>query len=125
MNLRYAAVALSTLAVMAFGATEASAMVKDPEPGFMGSTIPLTPSDWPDEGAGYPGFEGTAEYDHPYNYSNYDPAYAVPAVRAATPQPTIDHDRPQVLQAGASALGGAGVAAGAMWLHRRRGARAA
>ncbi len=33
---------------------------------------------------------------------------------------TTDHTRIAAVQAGASALGGAGVACGAMWLYRRR-----
>lgn len=58
----------------------------------------------------------------PPNYPNYDPRYEVPPA----PAPTISRDDNgvEVLQASASALGGAAIASGAMWLYRRRHAPA-
>jgi hypothetical protein len=71
----------------------------------------------PDEGSGYPGSETKSPE---YNYPKYDPQYEVPRVEAPPVNSASDHYRAQALQAGASALGGAGVALGAMWLYRRR-----
>jgi hypothetical protein len=39
---------------------------------------------------------------------------------AANTSAAEDHSRTEAVQAGAAALGGAGVACGAMWLYRRR-----
>ncbi|TCN39322.1 hypothetical protein EV644_107294 [Kribbella orskensis] len=56
----------------------------------------------------------------PPNYPNYDPRYEVPPVQAATVSSAPDDNGVEVLQAGASAVGGAAIAFGAMWLYRRR-----
>ena len=45
------------------------------------------------------------------------PAYDPTPAKASG---TADHSRVEAVQAGASALGGAGVACAAMWLYRRR-----
>lgn len=56
-----------------------------------------------------------------------DPDKEIPVERSAvsthdpaTPITTSDRTRVDVVQAGAPALGGAGVACGAMWVYRRR-----
>jgi hypothetical protein len=96
MKRRYSGVAMFTVAMgaMALTATDASARLKDPDP-------------------------GSGQYNHTYNYPNYDPTYEVPPVQAATAQSTLDDGWVGVVQAGASALGGAGAAFGGMWLYRR------
>jgi hypothetical protein len=48
----------------------------------------------------------------------FDPRYEVSPVGSSG---SSDDTRVEVVQAGASALGGAGVACGVMWLYRRRG----
>lgn len=69
---------------------------------------------------------GSAQYSDIYNYPlNYDPKYEVSTVQAATVQRTVDDNWVEAAQAGASALGGAGVALGGRWLYRRRHVRAA
>jgi hypothetical protein len=60
----------------------------------------------------------------PPNYPNYDPRYEVPPVQPATVISAPDDNGAEILQAGASAAGGAGLAFAAMWLHRRRQATA-
>jgi hypothetical protein len=118
MNRRYSALALFALAMgaVALTATEASAIGSE------------HPSGW---WVGYPGTEAkSSACNHPTcdprvatvmpqdpkppNYPNYDPRYEVPPVQVATADNGVD-----VLQAGASAVGGAALAFGAMWLHRR------
>jgi len=119
MNRRYTALALSAFAmgVVVLTATDASAMTKDPGSGSMSQEVPAPPPDWPDEGTGYSGSETkTPEY----NYPNYDPKYEVAPVKAAMVQSSSDDNGVEALQAGASALGGAGIAFGGMWLYRRR-----
>jgi hypothetical protein len=120
MNRRYSALALSALATGAvvLAATEASAMTKDPGgSGSMSQGVPDSSPVSPDEGSGYP---GSGSKSPEYNYPNYDPKYQVAPVKAAVGQSLSDDNGVEVLQAGASALGGAGVAFGAMWLYRRR-----
>jgi hypothetical protein len=140
MNRRYSALAMSALAMgaVALTATEASAMLKDPggEPGAATTRA----YDWPDEGSGYPGSQATSPpcnyANHPlckvaenettepgsaeYNYPNYDPQYEVAPVDAAMASSPSDDNGAEALQAGASALGGVGLAFGGMWLYRRR-----
>lgn len=121
MNHRYSALALSALAMgaVAFCATEASARLKDPVPGSGAATAKV--SEWPDEGTGYP----TSEASSPeYNYPNYDTKYEGAPPEAMTGQSLSDDNGVEALQAGASALGGAGLAFGGMWLYRRRQALA-
>ena len=103
MNRRYSAIAVSALALgaAALTATNASAGV-DPRP---------EPRDT------------TAEC----NYPNHPLCKVVPVV--ATPRAATDHSAwddygAGALEAGASALGGAGIAFGGMWLYRRRHAPA-
>ena len=137
MNRRWSALALSAVAMgaLAVTATEASADPKDPHAGvstqpqawpdegtgYPGASESTAPRAWPEEGAGYPGAGDTAPE---YNYPNYDKRYGVTPVQpvqAASAASTSDNDdaTAAVLQAGASALGGAGVAFGAMWVFRR------
>ena len=57
----------------------------------------------------------------PPNYPEFDPRYRVsPVESAGTVAASSDGTGLEVVQAGASALGGAGVACGVMWLYRRR-----
>lgn len=118
MNRKQSAAALSVLAMagVVLTTTEASAMYKDPEPWATHLTQPVTDG-WPDEGTGYPAPEPTSTE---YNYPNYDPKYEVPTAQAASVTRVSDDNGVEVLQAGASALGGAAVAMGAMWFYRRR-----
>jgi energy-converting hydrogenase Eha subunit F len=117
MNRKQSAAALSVLAMagIILMTTEASAMYKDPEPWAMHLTQPG--EGWPDEGAGYPVPEPTTTE---YNYPNYDPKYEVPPAQVASVTRVSDDNGVEVLQSGASALGGAAVAMGAMWFYRRR-----
>jgi len=119
MNRKQSAVALSVLAMagVVLTTTEASAMYKDPEPWATHLAQPV-PEGWPDEGAGYPAPEPTITE---YNYPNFDPKYEVPPpAQVASVASVSDDNGVEVLQAGASALGGAAVAMGAMWFYRRR-----
>jgi hypothetical protein len=116
MNCRYSALAFSALAMGAvvLTTTEASAMTQEHQ---VASTSPSTPPpEWPDEGTGYPGSETKSpEYTYPY----YEGQYEVPREVAVAQSPS--NGRPfEGAQLGASAVGGAAVAFGAMWLYRRR-----
>lgn len=117
MNRKKSAAALAVVAMagVVLTTTEASAMYKDPEPWAMQLTP--APDAWPDEGSGYPTSEpGSTEY----NYPNYDPAFEVPPAQVTSAARVSDDNGVEVLQASASALGGAAVAVGAMWFYRRR-----
>jgi hypothetical protein len=121
MKRKYSALALSAVALgaVALTTTESSAMGKDPGSEPASQSAPLTTPGWPDEGTGFPGSDSkTPEYIYP----NYDPKYEVAQapVQAATSQSRSDDNGVEALQAGASALGGAAVAFGGMWLLRRR-----
>ena len=117
MNRKKSAAALAVVAMagVVLTTTEASAMYKDPEPAAMHQTP--VPQGWPDEGTGYPSPEPTSSE---YNYPNYDPAFEVPPAQATSAARLSDDTGVEVLQASASALGGAAVAVGAMWFYRRR-----
>jgi hypothetical protein len=101
MNRTLTTLAVSALALGAIGltATEAPARVPDDGP----RTTTVTPHD-----------------PKPPNYPEYDPRYEVPPVPAPPIVSAPDDNGAEVLQAGASAIGGAAIAFGAMWLHRRR-----
>ena len=119
MNRKYATLALSAFAMgaVALTATEASATT-EPGPGSTSQSVPSLGSGWPEEGSGYPG-SGTARPE--YNYPNYDPKFEVARVEtAATSTGTSDDNGVEALQSGASALGGAAVAFGSLWLYQRR-----
>lgn len=105
MNRTYSALALSALAMGAvvLTATDAAAMLKDPDRGT--TAAPATADAWPDEGSGYP---------------IYDPTYKVPSVQAELAQDPSDDNGFDGVQLGASAVGGAGVALAGVWLYRRR-----
>jgi hypothetical protein len=122
MNRKYTVLALSAAAMGAVVLTtpQASAIPKEPASASV-QVAPGVPPDWPDEGAGYP---GSATTGPEYKYPNYDPAYEVPAVKTVAAQSLSDDNGVEALQAGASALGGAAVAFGGMWLYRRRHALA-
>jgi hypothetical protein len=105
MNRTLTALAVSAFAFGAIGltATEAPARVSDDVP--RDTTV-------------------TRDDPKPPNYPNYDPRYEVRPVQAPTLSSAPDDNGVEVLQAGASAIGGAGLAFGAMWLYRRRQALA-
>jgi hypothetical protein len=91
MNSKRSAVAALALAIGATALASSEAWARDPD-----KEIPVEPAVvLHDPGPGH------------------DPT---PANTSATE----DHSRIAAVQAGASALGGAGVACGAMWLYRRR-----
>jgi hypothetical protein len=66
-----------------------------------------------------PGLEST--YNHPYNYPEYklDTPVAQTMPNTTSGQVRADNNSVEFLQAGASALGGAGLALGGLWLYRR------
>ncbi|HET6295305.1 MAG TPA: hypothetical protein VFG33_18110 [Kribbella sp.] len=100
---RNSAIAASALALSALGLTAPDAAARVPDEGQEPTTV--------------------APHDRPfteYNYPNYDPKYEVPRVETASVGVTSDDNGVEVLQAGASAIGGAALAVGAMWLYRRR-----
>jgi hypothetical protein len=94
--------------------TEAPATLQVPEVASTSPSVP--PPEWPDEGTGYP---GSAVESPEYNYPNYDPRYEVPRAEAAMVSSAQGNNGLDAVQAGASAIGGAAVAFGAMWLYRR------
>ncbi|MEV0800556.1 hypothetical protein AB0I34_22880 [Kribbella sp. NPDC050281] len=118
MNRTCSALALSALATGAvvLTATEASAALKDPDSTSTSQSVPAPQPEWPDEGTGYPGNEAKSPE---YNYPNYEPQYEVPRVEDATISTAPNDNGLDVVQAGTSAIGGAAVAFGAMWLYRR------
>jgi hypothetical protein len=105
MNRKLTTLAVSALALGAIGltATEAPARVPDDVP----RDTTVMPHD-----------------SKPPNYPNYDLRYEVPRLQAAPVISAPDDNGVEVLQAGASAVGGAGIAFGVMWLYRRRQAPA-
>lgn len=119
MNRRYTALTMTAFAMGAvvLTTTEASAMLKDPGGGAM--TTSASTYDWPDEGSGYPeSANRSLEYD--------DPAAKVPPLppMQAAAGTSSNGTGFEGMRMGASALGGAGVAFGGMWLYRRRNAQA-
>jgi hypothetical protein len=116
-----AAVAVAAIGMVAISAAEAAAVVKDPGSGSTLAVSGVAAYDWPDEGAGYPGSEATSPE---YNYPNYDPRYEVPRVQAGIASSASADTVTEAVQAGASAVCGAGIAIGAMWVYRRRHAPA-
>jgi hypothetical protein len=103
MNRTYSAIAVSALALgaAALTATEASAQL-DPDSG----SGYATPDCW---------------------YANHPVCEVVPAVvpvEGALGESLSDDNGAEALQAGVSALGGAGLAFGGLWLYRRRQVRA-
>lgn len=111
MNNRHAALAASalTLGAVTLGALEASADVKEPTRGYASSPMATTPPPWPDEGVGYP---------------QPEPKSPQPVAATSRTEVPMDHNVDEVLQAAASALGGAGLALGGTWLYRRHRAPA-
>ena len=102
MNSRHSAVVVLALALGAgaFASSEAWARdpVKEEQPA---SVVPRDPS--------------------PPNHPEVDPPHRVsPVESTGTIAASSNDTRLEVVQAGASALGGAGVACGVMWLYRRR-----
>ena len=112
----YAAFAASAVCAGAvvLTATEASAMLPDPEGASTSQRVPS--SEWPDEGSGYPQSEKKAPEP---NYPNYDPNPEGPAPMEAAVVTSPDDTTTEVLQSGAAALGGAAIALGSVWLYRR------
>ena len=103
MNRKYSAVAISALALGAAGIAAADASAREaPEPHY-GNTVP--------------------EPNYPeYNYPEYK--LDVPTSPTGPALASADDTGVEVLQASASALGGAGLALGGLWLYRRRHAPA-
>jgi hypothetical protein len=101
MNQRYSIIAVPALAVaaVAFTASEATANVPPEEPG-PAAVVPRDPG--------------------PPNYPDYS-SYQAPISSSAS----ADGTAVEVLQAGASAVGGAGIAIAGAWLYRRRQAHLA
>ncbi|HET6988744.1 MAG TPA: hypothetical protein VFI00_19105 [Kribbella sp.] len=130
----YSALAVSAAAVgmVVLTSTDASAQLKDPEPGSAAQPTQNVAPAWPDEGSGYPtsttpkGNRGTTPKPE-YNYPNYDPKYGVTQATTTTAPAASSHDdtTTEVLQSGASALGGAAVALSCVWLYRRHQLRTA
>ncbi|MFG1816139.1 hypothetical protein ACGFIF_20415 [Kribbella sp. NPDC049174] len=125
MNRTRTTLAVSALALGAIGltATEAPAQVSDDVPRNT-TVMPQDP-----QPPNYPNYDPKYEVQAatvmpqdptPPNYPKYDPRYEVPPVQAPTVSRASDDNGVEVLQAGASALGGAAIAFGAMWLYRRR-----
>ncbi len=100
MNHRRSIIAVPALAAAVFTltATEATARVIPEDTAAPRSTVPHDPG--------------------PPNYPNYEPAYEVPAATVSITTP--DDNRAEGVQAGAAAIGGAGLALAGMWLYRRR-----
>jgi hypothetical protein len=117
MNRKYSAAVVSALALSAaaLGATQASAR-EAPEPGS--TTTP--DCHW----AYHPACKEVPvpEPNVPeYNYPEYKLDVPTgPTGPAGSPQALGDDIGVEVLQTGASALGGAGLALGGLWLYRRR-----
>jgi hypothetical protein len=116
MNRKYSAVAVSALALGAAGIAAADASAREaPEPQY-GNTTPEPK---------YPGYDpqhhGNMNVPE-YNYPEYK--LDVPTSPTGPARASGDDTGVEVLQASASALGGAGLALGGMWLYRRRHAPA-
>jgi hypothetical protein len=122
MNRSYAAFAASALMVGAviLTAPGASATLRDPGP--TPSAVGSQPPAWPDEGSGYPGVE---EKSPEYNYPEYKlDVPAAPSTHVKPSSASVSGTTTRAVEAGASAIGGAGIALVGMWLVRRRGALA-
>ncbi|TCN32192.1 hypothetical protein EV642_128102 [Kribbella sp. VKM Ac-2500] len=106
MNRRYSAIAVSALALggAALTVTEASARL-DPDPGS--------------------GYTTTPDCHWAYHPACDEVLVPVPPVEAALDPGSSDDNGAETMRAGASALGGAGLAFGGLWLYRRRHAPAA
>jgi len=100
MNRTHATLAASALALSAVGltATEASARVPDDVPRDT-VVVPHDPT--------------------PPTYPEYDPRYEVPEVEHPAVPGGADDDAAEATRSSASALGGAALALGGMWLYRR------
>ena len=119
----YSALAVSAAAagMVVLGSTEASA-TRVPEPPATPTSEPAqtVPNGWPDEGSGYPKStspkSGLGHQNEP-NYGNYDANTA--AMTKAAAVSSHNGTATEVLQSGASALGGAAIALSCVWLYRR------
>jgi hypothetical protein len=103
MNSRRSAIAMFALVVGATAVATSDAWARDPvlEEPAPAVVVPVDPG--------------------PPNYPQYDsPAPVSPVESSGTVAASSDMAGLDVAQAGASALGGAGVACGVMWLYRRR-----
>ncbi|TCN34202.1 hypothetical protein EV644_120116 [Kribbella orskensis] len=120
MNHTYSALALSALALgtVVLTTPEASALLRDTG----GASAPYSGStdDWPGKGSGYPESKPTncACPGHPLCSADPMPEFEV--VAATTPAASSDVTWSASAQMGTSALGGAALAFGGMWLYRRR-----
>ena len=103
MNSRRSAVAVFALVLGAAAVASSDAWARDPvtEEPAPAVVVPADPN--------------------PPNYPEYDSPYQVsPVESSGTVAASSDVAGFEVVQAGASALGGAGIACGVMWLYRRR-----
>lgn len=96
------AVPALALSAVAFATTEAAAKVPE-ETAQPGSTVPRDPPVW--------------EHNYPQDRTDIVGITEAPTVRVMIP---VDDGTTEALQAGAAALGGAGLAFGSLWLYRRR-----
>lgn len=113
MSRKCSAIAVSALALSAaaLGAAQASA-VEAPEPR---SGYQTPDCHW----AAYPPVCDAVPVTNPeYHYPA--PKLDVPTLATASAEAVGDDSGAEVLQAGASALGGASLALGGLWLYRRR-----
>ena len=124
----YSALAVSATAagMVVLGSSAAFAFVPDPPPAHSSEPTQTVPKDWPGEGSGYP--QSTSpksgvgrQQQPPPNYPSYNPKYGVTQATTTKAASTSSHDdtTTEVLQSGASALGGAAVALSCVWLYRR------
>jgi hypothetical protein len=104
MNHRCTLIAVPALAVCAVALTTTEAAAKVPEEiAQPGSVAPHDPPAW--------------THNHPQDRTD------ILGITAAAPERvvvSVDDGTAEALQASASALGGAGVAFGSLWLYRRR-----
>ena len=116
MNRKYSAVAVAALALGAAGIAAADASAREaPEPQY-GNTTPEP---------NYPNYDPQHHGNMTTPLHNY-PEYKldVPTSSTNLAQTSGDDTGVEVLQTGASALGGAGLALAGMWLYQRRQAAA-
>jgi hypothetical protein len=112
----YAAAGIAVLAFAGLAAPQASASPWEPDPGSQ--TSPLVPSDWPDEGMGYPGYA-----DEPFDWPDEGkgwPGYAdQPTGVVSTQRSALDVTSVALGALGGIALGGAGLGI-SLAVQRRR-----
>ena len=123
MNHARTAIAVSVLALSAatFGATQASARL-DPEPQYGNTTpAPNYPEyNYPEYKLDVPTVPTEPDCHWAYHPACHEIPAPVPPVEATLDPGSSDDNGAKTMQTGASALGGAGIALGAVWIYRRR-----